>query len=105
VIPAFRGSSRFEILACAGSFLGALTTAAGGIPDAKSTTRFWGALNAALELHVRVTRAFGVHVGADAFVSLQQSKVQVSGPDGQVVAQQELPTLAGMLRLGPEIFF
>lgn len=105
VLPAPSALSWLEIGACFGPFVGALSTVARGIPDARSETRLWTALSTALELHVRMTRAVGVHLGADAFVSLQGSKVQVNGPAGQAVATQELPRLAGMVRIGPELFF
>jgi hypothetical protein len=105
VLPAPRALSWLEVGTCVGPFVGALTTVARGVPDARSETRPWGALSAALELHIRLTRSVGVHLGADLFVSLQGSKIQVNGAEGQVAAAQELSRLAALVRLGPELFF
>jgi hypothetical protein len=102
VVPAI---PKLDFVACAGPWLGSLTTVAHGIADAGSDTEFWGAMSAALELHVRLLPAFGFHVGGDGVFAIRRSKVQVNTSEGLVAAERELPRTMGMLRFGPVVFF
>jgi hypothetical protein len=101
----FAGTRAAEAFACVGPWLGAFTTASSGLANASNTTTFWAAAVAALELHVRLTEAIRLHLGADALVSLRRTKVQVLNSEGQVAIEQKIPGIAGMVRFGPVFAF
>ena len=93
------------MLACAGPWLGALTTVGRGLAPNETQADFWSGIGAALELHMRVTRAFGFHVGADAVVPLRPTKVQVVDHQGQIASETKLSDIIGTIRIGPTVFF
>ena len=96
---------RLALAACAGTFLGALTTVAAGLPDARTETELWAPLSTALELHVRLTGAFGLHVGGDALFPLRRTQVEVADSNGKIAAERAFPRAIVLVRFGPTIFF
>lgn len=90
---------------CAGPWLGASSTVARGLDDARSETRFFWAAAVALELEVHFTRTFGLLAGIDGLGALRKSAVRVADADGNTVAERALPRFVGTFRLGPAAFF
>jgi len=102
VLPASR---TIDIGGCAEAFLGSSTVVAKGVDEASAEGQFWSAAAVTLELHVRFTPAFGVHVGVDGSLALRPGRVEVLDRAGQPAAETDLPRLGATLRLGPSAYF
>jgi hypothetical protein len=102
VLPASRA---LDVAACAEYLLGTSTVAAQAVEDANVDRQFWSAAALAAELHVRFTRAFGIHVGLDGLLAVRPGRVQLLDASGAPAVERDLPRWALALRLGPSAYF
>lgn len=102
VLPASR---TIDVAGCAEALFGSLTIVSTAVDDAGSEGQFWAGGALAVELHVRFTRAFGIHAGVDGVLSARAARVRVLGPDGQSAVERDLPRVALSVRLGPSAYF
>jgi hypothetical protein len=102
VLPASR---TVDVAACAEYWLGAAAVAAKAVDEANTDRQFWSAAALAAEVHVRFTRAFGIHVGIDGVLAVRPGRVQVLDATGAPAVERELPRFAAAVRLGPSAYF
>jgi hypothetical protein len=98
-------SRAVDVAACAESWLGASTVAASAVDDANTERQFWSAVALAFELHVRVTRAFGLHAALDGLLAVRPGRVQVLDAVGAPAVERDLPRAVFVFRLGPSAYF
>jgi hypothetical protein len=102
VLPASR---TLDVAGCAEYLMGASTVAARAVDDATVDRQFWSAVGLAAELHVRLTKAFGIHVGLDGLLAVRPGRVQVLDASGAVAVERDLPRWSAAFRLGPSAYF
>jgi hypothetical protein len=97
--------SRLHAAACVGPELGATMISGHGFEGASTETRIWWAIGLSLELHVHFSSQWGVHVTADGTAWPFPGTVQVLDSQGDRVVARDLPAFAGLVQIGPSIFF
>jgi hypothetical protein len=102
VLPASRV---IDVAACAEYWIGVAAVSANAVAEANTDRQFWSAAVLTAELHVRFTRAFGIHVGIDGVLAVRPGRVQVLDSTGAPAVDRELPRLAAAVRLGPSAYF
>lgn len=102
VLPA---SKVLDVAGCAEYLLGTSTVAAQAVEDASVDHQFWSAAALAAELHIRFTRAFGIHLGLDGLLAVRPGRVQVLDATGAPAVERDLPRWALAFRLGPSAYF
>jgi len=102
VLPASRA---LDVAGCAEYLLGTSTVAAQAVEDATVDRQFWSAAGLAAELHVRFTKAFGIHVGLDGLLAVRPGRVQVLDAAGAPAVERDLPRWSAAFRLGPSAYF
>jgi hypothetical protein len=102
VLPVSRS---FDVSTCAEGWLGTSNVVARAVDDATSSGQFYSAAALTVELQVRFTRAFGIHVGLDGVLSVRPAHVEVLDSSGTSTVQRDLPRVLAGVRLGPSVYF